>query len=124
MSTKEIAETYDISIHHAAKASKWLVREGYVASTRGKGGGIHLAVEPQHINLGKLVKASSGDKKAIECVSKDGKHCKIQGACSLPSFFENAKHAYYLELSKYTLQDAIKSQSSLMKSLGIRNITL
>jgi Rrf2 family protein len=38
-STAEIAENYDISIHHLAKVMRTLVRSGLIESVRGVGGG-------------------------------------------------------------------------------------
>lgn len=38
-STAEIAESYDVSIHHLAKVMRTLVRSGLIESVRGVGGG-------------------------------------------------------------------------------------
>ena len=42
-STAEIAESYDISIHHLAKVMRTLVRSGLIESVRGVGGGYRFA---------------------------------------------------------------------------------
>jgi Rrf2 family nitric oxide-sensitive transcriptional repressor len=42
-STAEIAESYDISIHHLAKVMRTLVRAGLIESVRGVGGGYRFA---------------------------------------------------------------------------------
>ena len=42
-STAEIAEEYDISIHHLAKVMRTLVRSGLIESVRGVGGGYRFA---------------------------------------------------------------------------------
>jgi Rrf2 family protein len=42
-STAEIAESYDISIHHLAKVLRTLVRSGLIESVRGVGGGYRFA---------------------------------------------------------------------------------
>jgi len=42
-STAEIAEEYDISIHHLAKVMRTLVRCGLIESVRGVGGGYRFA---------------------------------------------------------------------------------
>lgn len=42
-STADIAESYDISIHHLAKVMRTLVRSGLIESVRGVGGGYRFA---------------------------------------------------------------------------------
>ncbi len=42
-STAEIAESYEISIHHLAKVLRTLVRSGLIESVRGVGGGYRFA---------------------------------------------------------------------------------
>jgi len=42
-STADIAESYDISIHHLAKVMRTLVRSGLIESLRGVGGGYRFA---------------------------------------------------------------------------------
>ena len=42
-STAEIAESYDVSIHHLAKVMRTLVRSGLIESVRGVGGGYRFS---------------------------------------------------------------------------------
>jgi Rrf2 family protein len=42
-STADIAESYDVSIHHLAKVMRTLVRSGLIESVRGVGGGYRFA---------------------------------------------------------------------------------
>ena len=42
-STAEIAESYEVSIHHLAKVMRTLVRSGLIESVRGVGGGYRFA---------------------------------------------------------------------------------
>jgi Rrf2 family protein len=42
-STAEIAESYDVSIHHLSKVMRTLVRSGLIESVRGVGGGYRFA---------------------------------------------------------------------------------
>ncbi len=42
-STAEIAENYDVSIHHLAKVMRTLVRSGLIESVRGVGGGYRFS---------------------------------------------------------------------------------
>src|SRR3954470_18216729 len=49
---KTISEAYRVSENHLVKVVQHLVRQGYVASVRGRSGGIRLAKEPEQIGLG------------------------------------------------------------------------
>ena len=42
-STAEIADSYDVSIHHLAKVMRTLVRSGLIESVRGVGGGYRFS---------------------------------------------------------------------------------
>ncbi|MEO9970170.1 MAG: Rrf2 family transcriptional regulator [Hyphomonadaceae bacterium] len=112
-SSKEIAQRYGISIEHAAKASKWLTRAGYVESVRGKGGGISLVRAPDTIKLGQLIRLTEGRKGLVQCQRDHNNECIIHGACALPSILNTALSAFYETLDGFTLADVIKNQEGL-----------
>ncbi len=118
-SSREIAERYDVSVHHIAKASKWLVRHGYVSATRGKGGGLKLARKPEEIKIGEVIGRAETGLGLVECM-RDG-HCAIEGACGLASILDEAKSAFFDTLDRYTLADAVTKRGGLAKMLQLLN---
>ena len=70
MSTAEIAEAYDISVHHLAKVMRQLVRAGLVQSVRGAGGGNRFAGNANRLTLYDVV-ALFEDNLASEFDVKD-----------------------------------------------------
>ena len=56
LTASEMSEGYDISQHHLLKVIQKLAELGFVATTRGKCGGVRLAALPQAISLGAVVR--------------------------------------------------------------------
>src|SRR5690606_4180316 len=52
----EIARAYDISEPHLMKITHRLAQRGWLETIRGKNGGMRLAMAPQDINLGAVVR--------------------------------------------------------------------
>lgn len=111
--TEEIAKAYDISFHHVAKAAQWLRRENYIASGRGRGGGVSLLKSPNSINIGELLLATEGQTALVECMKAGGGACCIRPACGLKLALAEAQAAFYETLSKFTLADVVTQKSAL-----------
>ncbi|WP_282610490.1 Rrf2 family transcriptional regulator [Pelagibius sp. Alg239-R121] len=118
-SSREIAERYGISVHHVAKASKWLVRQGYVAATRGKGGGLRLARQPDQIKIGEVIGRAETGTGLVECMRSGKGSCAIEGSCGLAAILDEARDAFFDTLDRYTLADAITKRKGLAKLLQL-----
>jgi len=118
-SARLIAERYDISVHQVAKAAQWLVREGYVVGTRGKGGGLKLAVLPQEIMIGDVIRRAEAGSGMVECMRKRGKYCAIEGSCGLAGILDEARDAFFATLDRYSLADATANHSAIARDLNL-----
>jgi len=118
-SAREIAIKYKISSHHVAKASKWLTRQGYVAATRGKGGGMKLAVAPETITIGKVIRQAEAGSGLVECMRKSGRFCAIEGACGLVAILNEARDTFFNTLDQYSLADATINRNSIARLLSL-----
>lgn len=105
LSTRQIAELHSAKYNHLAKVTGWLVQEGYAASSRGRGGGLRLALPPEDINLGKVIRALEADKPLVECWSDDGGSCRFAPACGLSVALAEAQEGFFRCLDAYTLAD-------------------
>lgn len=114
-----IARSYDISFHHVAKAAQWLVREGYVLSERGRAGGIGLALAPEAINIGAVLKATESGTVLVDCMRSEGGSCAITPACGLKSALGRAQAAFYDVLEGYTLADITAQRHALSEILDV-----
>jgi Rrf2 family transcriptional regulator, nitric oxide-sensitive transcriptional repressor len=94
----EISEVYGISRNHLMKVVQDLVRVGFVASVRGRNGGIRLARAPDEINIGAVVRATEDSFQMAPCDT-----CVIAPACGLRCALEEAVRAFLTVLDAYTL---------------------
>jgi Rrf2 family nitric oxide-sensitive transcriptional repressor len=114
----DIAAAYDISRNHLTKIVHELGRDGYLATTRGRGGGIRLARPPAEINIGEVVRRCERQNALVECFGA-GNTCCITSACVLRSALAEAREAFMLVLDGYTLADLVRPRRALAHSLGI-----
>ena len=109
----EIAAAYDISENHLMKVVHQLALAGVIETLRGKGGGIRLALEPEDIRLGQIIRTSEGSTPIVECLSDDGGACRIAPACRLTAVLVRAFDALFATLDEYTLADLVCAPRSL-----------
>ncbi len=113
----EIAEAYCISKNHLMKVILFLAAEGYVVTTRGKGGGVQLKIDADRIRIGDVVRKSEADSVLVECFSRGRSDCRIERACLLRGAFQKAAQAFYSVLDTYTLADLIVNRTALVRTL-------
>lgn len=103
----EVTAAYGISRHHVAKVIHHLGKLGYLETRRGRGGGIHLAHPPAEIRVGKLVRATEGVPRIVECFDPATNTCRISPVCRLKGVLADAMEAFYENLDRFTLADLV-----------------
>lgn len=101
----EIARAFDISEHHLVKVVHFLGREGLLANTRGRRGGLRLARAPSEINVGTVVRLTVGGDLPAECFDRHSNRCLLAGGCGLQRILGEALGEFYAALEQYTLAD-------------------
>ena len=112
----EVAHAFAISETHLVKVAHALGRAGLLRTTRGRGGGLSLAVPARSINLADVVRMTEGADRLAECFTEDG-HCTLAGTCRLERAFGEAASAFYASLGRYTLADLVSNPRALARAL-------
>lgn len=105
-SVPEMAGWYGVSANHLSKVVQALEAQGWVATHRGRGGGVDLAVDAADLKLGDVVRAMEPDLALVECFRDDG-DCPINGSCGLWGALHNARRAFLDELDRVVLKDLV-----------------
>lgn len=112
-SIAEIAKAYGISQNHLMKVISDLVGAGYLASVRGRSGGVRLARPADQINLGALIRHTEDDFDLVGCGS-----CIIAPACGLTAMLDEALAAFMAVLERYTLADVLARKGDFLALLN------
>ena len=108
MQIQEIADHQNIPAKFLEQILLALKREGWVQSRKGPGGGYSLAVPPQSITLGAVVRTVDGPLAPISCVSVSGYMecgCPEPETCGLRAAWKEARDALTTVLDKTTFAD-------------------
>lgn len=121
----QIADYYDISRNHLVKVIHNLSQKGYINSTRGKGGGLSLALKASEINIGNVVRDTEPHFNVVECFDPDSHSCSVEPLCKLKPVLGKATQAFLDILLGYTLEDVIKrDQQSESPLTQISNLAI
>lgn len=104
----EVARAYGISEHHLVKVAHLLGRKGFLANSRGRGGGLQLALAAADIRVGRVVRVTEGEEGPVDCG-----HCAIAGACKLAAVFGLAQESFYKVLDGYSIADLVVNRRML-----------
>jgi Rrf2 family nitric oxide-sensitive transcriptional repressor len=111
-SISEIAKAYGISHNHLMKVVHDLRRAGYVASVRGRSGGMRLARAAAEINIGEVVRHTEEGFDLADCRS-----CIIAPACALTSVLNEALDGFMAVLDRHSLADLVINRADALREL-------
>lgn len=104
----EIAASFAVSRNHLVKVVHFMGQQGWLATTRGKGGGLALAQPLAWYRLGKIIRELEGTTELIDCAANT---CRLRGNCRLKGILDQALDAMFEVLDRYTLADAVAEPS-------------
>ncbi len=108
----EIAEVHGISRSHLMKIVMALSAKGWLATSRGRGGGLRLLTPPEQIVIGEVVREMEEDFAMVECFNPQGHGCRIERMCRLKGVLGQALQAYMAVLDGATLADLVLPDSA------------
>lgn len=115
----DIAQAYAISHNHLIKIIHNLSKLGIIKTTRGKNGGITMAMKPEDINLRALVVKLEPHFDLVPCFNQEKANCCIAPACKLKKILHEAQEKFISVLAQYTLADIIENDKELKSFLKI-----
>jgi len=118
-SIAEIARTYGVSQNHLMKVVNDLANAGYVASLRGRSGGLRLGRPAEAINIGEVVRHTEEGFDLVDCAG-----CFIAPACGLNCALAEALAAFMGVLDGYTLTDLIAKREGIGRLFEMREEAL
>lgn len=108
---QDIVELHGISKNHLTKVVHQLGLSGLVDTVRGRNGGLRLALAPEQINIGQVVRSTETDFFMAECFDGTSSTCSYAMACRLKDVLDQATVAYLAVLDSVTLADLVQKKS-------------
>jgi len=102
----EIAEGLKVSQNHLVKIVHFMSKQGWLITSRGKGGGVCLNPEVLNFQLGEVIRILQGDVEIVEC---NNPPCVLRPKCGLKGILNQAVESFYESLNQYTIADALKA---------------
>ncbi|MGG5812194.1 Rrf2 family transcriptional regulator [Falsiroseomonas sp. CW058] len=113
----EVARAYRISEAHLMKVAHQLGQAGYVATLRGRGGGLALARPAAAITAGEVVRCMEPDMALVPCFADAP--CAILPACRLKHALHAARQAFLAVLDATTIADLAQPEAELRRLLDL-----
>lgn len=121
---EDIAKAHNIPRNHLVKVVAHLVKKGYVATHRGRYGGVSLGQPAENILMGNLIREmdhlNQDDDGCSGCLMRPLHDCPIVDVCQLSGVLEEASEAFYAVLNSSTLAQQLKHSDQLHDMLGIK----
>ena len=119
LTAAQISESYGISLNHLLKVVQKLSELGYVETTRGKSGGIRLAVDPKALTLGAVVRNMEPELGVVACLRASDEQCVITPACGLKAILSDATTQFLATLDRRTLADVTLAKPRISRLLQL-----
>lgn len=116
----DIAEACNASGNHLAQVIHQLQVQGFVATQRGRSGGLQLARPASEISIGRVFRLFESGVPFAECFAPDTNTCPLVSSCRLRSFIARAVEAFYAELDQVTLHDLVQDNCGLEGLLAMK----
>ena len=116
---QDVADAYGISKSHLVKAAYQLGQLGYLENVRGRHGGMRLAMKPEDIVVGEVVRHTEGGMALVECFNPQSNTCPLLEVCRLNRAFLRARDAFLAVLDEVTLADITGNAKPLRGRLRI-----
>ncbi|MBT0886967.1 MAG: Rrf2 family transcriptional regulator [Gammaproteobacteria bacterium] len=109
----EIAQDLHVSQNHLVKIVHFMGKQGWLITTRGKGGGIRLHPDAIPLRLGYVVRVLQGENQIVECNTPP---CVLRSQCGLKGILNRAMEQFYQSLDQYSLGEVLQPTQNIQLS--------
>jgi Rrf2 family nitric oxide-sensitive transcriptional repressor len=95
------------TLNHLHKIVQDLTALGITRTLRGAGGGVMLAMPPEEIRLGALIRQLEEDQAIVECFRAGECSCTLMPGCRLRGMLREAQDRFHDSLDQQTLADCL-----------------
>lgn len=113
----EISGICQTSENHLAQVINELGHLGYLATHRGRNGGVELGRAPDTIFIGEIFRRMEGPVPENDCFADTDGSCPLVDACRLKEALQKAAEAFFASLDDLTLDSLVCKNSALQKIL-------
>ncbi len=110
----DVVRVHGLARPHIVKIVHHLGRAGYLETQRGRGGGFRLAMAPDQIIVGDVVRLTEGPLELVECFNPEVNTCPLIGVCKLSRALQKATRAFMAVLDDLTLADIASNRGELL----------
>jgi len=102
------AKLFNVPYTHMVKVVHKLGTLGLLTTTKGKGGGLRLALPPEEIRVGQILRQTEPRTPIINCWEPI---CPLHSDCVLKRALDRAYEQFFRELDTYTLGQVAETPS-------------
>lgn len=109
---EDISGRTGVPAPHLAKVIQSLARAGLVETTRGRGGGVRLLLNPAEINLRRVIEAMQGPLRFVRCPRR-GSGCPMNPDCPIFRVWNELEARFGAELERVHIADLLRNPCEL-----------
>lgn len=118
----EIADACNASLNHLGLVINLLAQAGFIATTRGRNGGVQLARSPESITVGEICRLLESEVPFAECFAGAENTCPLAGCCRLRGALCKALSAFYATLDTVSLAELTQDNTALCELLEMEEV--
>lgn len=115
----EVAKACHASENHLAQVIHLLARSRFLATYRGRSGGLQLARDASEITVGAVFRTFEKVLPFTDCTDQQASTCPLAGVCRLKCVLAEALDAFYAKLDSVTLKDLVAGNQGLQDLLEV-----
>jgi Rrf2 family nitric oxide-sensitive transcriptional repressor len=114
----EIAQRCNASENHLAQVVNQLGQLGYLATHRGRNGGLELGRPAEEIQIGDVFRALEAPVPIAECFADVDNTCPLTAHCRLRTALRDAAESFYAHLDAISLDVLLCDNEPLLSILS------